>query len=137
MLTVLAAIPLAIVDLARARLVLARLRTPELAQRNRAAADVGRSPREALPGDADAVHLVGHVYLRVAQIVPWRSDCLVQALAAQHRLAARRIASEIVIGVDKTDTDGFSSHAWLRYGNHIVTGGVVDRYAVILDAGGH
>lgn len=125
----------ALADLLRARLVLSRLHTPEILEENRRIAAIARPPARAAPGDSAAVHLAAHVYPRAALLVPWRSDCLVQALAAQHRLASRGIATEVVIGVDKTVQDGFLAHAWLRYGNQVVTGGVVDRYELLLETG--
>jgi hypothetical protein len=123
----------AVADLFRARLVLARLHTPEILARNHRIAETARTPGRAAPADSVEVHLATHVYPRAAVLVPWRSDCLVQALAAQHRLARCGIATEVVIGVDKTAQDGFQAHAWLRYGNHVVTGGVVDRYEILLE----
>jgi hypothetical protein len=60
--------------------------------------------------------------------VPWRSDCVVQALAARRWLARRKIASSICIGVRK-DEQGFQAHAWLRVGDRIVTGGDISSYS--------
>ena len=60
--------------------------------------------------------------------VPWRSDCVVQALAARRWLARGGVAARICIGVRK-DEQGFAAHAWLRVGERIVTGGDVSAYA--------
>lgn len=60
--------------------------------------------------------------------VPWRADCLVQALAAKRWLAGEGIASQIALGTALDDDGGFLAHAWLRVGNRIVTGGDVTRY---------
>jgi len=60
--------------------------------------------------------------------VPWRSDCVVQALAARRWLARGKIASSICIGVRK-DEHGFQAHAWLRVGDRIVTGGDISSYS--------
>ncbi len=126
-------IPVALVELFRARLMLARLGVADIDRCNQRSASMGRNPEAASPGDADKVALVGHVIPRVARFVPWRSDCLVQAMAAQRWLLRRGIASMIVIGIDRTREEGFLSHAWLSYGNQGVTGGVVDRYTVIIE----
>lgn len=75
---------------------------------------------------------IAYVVPRIARAVPWRSDCLVQALAAQHWLAAEGIESEIVIGVERPDDAEFGAHAWLKCGDAIVTGGETDRYTIIL-----
>lgn len=108
---------------------LARLETADLAQANAAAARIGRF---AAPDDKAEVLRIGYVVSRTARLVPWRSDCLVQALAAQRWLLRGGIATEIVIGIDQTQKEGFLSHAWLRWGELVVTGGSVTRYSVIL-----
>lgn len=59
--------------------------------------------------------------------VPWRADCVVQALAARRWLARGGIGSTICIGVRK-DAAGFQAHAWLKVGERIVTGGDVSTY---------
>ena len=60
--------------------------------------------------------------------VPWRSDCVVQALAARRWLARGDVGSSICIGV-RNDEQGFQAHAWLKVGERIVTGGDVSAYA--------
>jgi len=60
--------------------------------------------------------------------VPWRSDCVVQALAARRWLARGGIDSDLCIGV-RNDDKGFEAHAWLKVGERIVTGGDISPYA--------
>ena len=67
---------------------------------------------------------------RVAFAVPgmgarvvWRSDCFVQALAAQRWLRQSQIASALTIGVRKEANGEFAAHAWLKVGDVVVTGG--------------
>jgi hypothetical protein len=60
--------------------------------------------------------------------VPWRSDCVVQALAARRWLARGGVGSNLCIGV-RSDAQGFQAHAWLRVGERIVTGGDISSYA--------
>ena len=60
--------------------------------------------------------------------MPWRSDCVVQALAARRWLARGGIDSRVCIGVRK-DAAGFQAHAWLKVGERVVTGGDVSAYA--------
>ena len=60
--------------------------------------------------------------------VPWRSDCLVQALAAQHWLASRGIGSSIHLGVKPSEAP-IDAHAWLKVGDRIVLGGDVADYS--------
>lgn len=119
-----------------ARIVLMRLSTAEIAARNQAADLQGRGADAGIAQDQAEVASLAAILPRVAYWLPWRSDCLVQALAAQRMLAGKGIASQIVIGVDNTSEKGFEPHAWLRYGDKVVTGGEVARFAVLLDAGG-
>jgi hypothetical protein len=60
--------------------------------------------------------------------VPWRADCVVQALAARRWLARGGIVSSLCIGV-RNDEQGFHAHAWLKVGDRIVTGGDISNYA--------
>ena len=123
----------AVPRLLAARLTLAKLHTDDLARLNAAAASTGRPADRATPADATEVRRIGYVISRSARLVPWRSDCLVQALAAQKWLLRSKIATEIVIGIDQTQAEGFLSHAWLRWGDHVVTGGKISRFTIILE----
>jgi hypothetical protein len=57
-------------------------------------------------------------------VVPWPATCLVQTLAAGRMLAARRVGTVAVLGVDR-DGDELRAHAWLKAGPVIVTGAPV------------
>jgi hypothetical protein len=84
---------------------------------------------EALTGRQQAlVERVAYAVPIMGLRVPWRSDCVVQALAARRWLARGDIAARICIGVRK-DEQGFAAHAWLKVGERIVTGGDVSSYA--------
>lgn len=74
------------------------------------------------------VRRVAFAIPRVAARLPWRADCLVQALAAQRWLARRGIASALSIGVSNNAAEGFLAHAWLKVGDELVTGGDITRY---------
>lgn len=69
---------------------------------------------------------------RIGARVPWRADCLVQALAARRWLARHGVTSNLCIGVQLEA--GFAAHAWLKVGEEIVTGGDIDGYVPILSA---
>lgn len=60
--------------------------------------------------------------------VPWRADCVVQALAARRWLARGGIGSNVHVGV-RNDAQGFQAHAWLQVGKRVVTGGDISAYA--------
>lgn len=82
------------------------------------------SPDAAPPADpasSGLIDRIAYVLPRVGRRVPWRSDCLVQALAARRWLARHAIPSAIRIG-GRTRADRFDAHAWLVAGGMIVTG---------------
>jgi hypothetical protein len=59
---------------------------------------------------------------------PWKSACLVQALAGMRMLRRRGIPSTLYLGLARNasmrnSSDGIAAHAWLRCGDIIVTGG--------------
>jgi hypothetical protein len=121
------AVARAMLEVARARLILRRLGAADISQLNLRAARRARGG----PPDPGLVRRVARIVPVAARRVPWRSDCLVQAIAAQNWLAAAGVAGQIVIGVDRAGSD-LESHAWLQVGETIVTGGAVDRYTVFL-----
>lgn len=67
-----------------------------------------------------------------ARHVPWRSDCLVQAIAADRRLRRRRLKPDFFLGVAKDEAGSFRAHAWQRCGGVTVTGGWSDEFSVLL-----
>lgn len=68
--------------------------------------------------------------------VPWRSDCLVQALAARRWLGRGGVATRIGIGVRRTEEGALMAHAWLKAGDRLVTGGDISPYGEFLRAEG-
>jgi len=80
------------------------------------------------PSQAALVERVAYAMPVMGLRVPWRSDCLVQALAARRWLARAAVPSDVCIGVRKDD-HGFQAHAWLKVGERIVTGGDISSYA--------
>lgn len=116
-------------ELAQARIAFARLKARDVPARNRT------SQQQATPGAiAQPAHIerIAYVLPRLSKRLPWRSDCMVQALAAQNWLAGQGFASEIQIGVERPDDAPFGAHAWLVHGGRIVTGGDISRYARII-----
>ena len=82
----------------------------------------------ASDGSAQDLERVAFAVRAMAARVPWRSDCLVQALAAQRWLADLGIASTIHLGV-KASEGPIDAHAWLKVGDQIVLGGEVSDYS--------
>lgn len=74
------------------------------------------------------VERVAFAIPRVAARLPWRADCMVQALAARRWLDRAGIATTISVGVAKDMPASFEAHAWLTVGETVVTGGDVSRY---------
>lgn len=50
-------------------------------------------------------------------MIPWKSRCLVRALAARAMLSRRGISSKLSLGVLLDDRKKISAHAWLTTGN--------------------
>ena len=71
---------------------------------------------------------VGFAIPRVAARLPWRADCLIQALAAKRWLDRNGISSQLVIGARTDRSRPLNAHAWLKVGKQIVTGGDVDGF---------
>lgn len=88
-------------------------------------ASAGRDP--TLRGEQLA-RLLARLIPRVARRMPFRSDCLVQALAAQHWLARKGVSSSLHIGSRRTGKKGFEAHAWLTVGELVVTGWDIENF---------
>lgn len=79
------------------------------------------------------VEQVAFTIPRVAQRVPWRADCLVQALAGERWLRHCGIAAQVVIGVNKSGSAPLDAHAWLKAGDRVVTGGEIAAFVPLTD----
>ena len=87
----------------------------------------------------DQLRLISRVAFAVpivAARVPWRADCLVQALAAQRWLRRKGIPTTLHVGVHKEIPAEFEAHAWLMQGGTIITGGDIKRFTPLSDSGG-
>lgn len=87
------------------------------------------APAQRLSATQEA--LVARVAIAVPRMgfhVPWRSDCLVQAMAAQRWLASMGLDSEIFIGARSDGPQSIAAHAWLKVGAKVVTGGDISPY---------
>ncbi|GAA4716673.1 hypothetical protein GCM10023325_11470 [Sphingomonas lutea] len=78
---------------------------------------------------------VGIAIARACYRVPWRADCLIQALAAQRWLRRHGIPSRVAIGIRESGANPFEAHAWLISGDTVVTGGDVRDYLPLLPRG--
>ena len=82
------------------------------------------SPKAATADDESAVVRVAWSVSTVSRYTPWRSECLVRAIAATHMLRRRHLHTSLYLGLRKDKPGSLSAHAWLRCGNIIVTGGL-------------
>lgn len=71
---------------------------------------------------------VGTLVSATSKYTPWQSKCLVQAIVAQHILKRHCLGTTLYFGVAKDHKGQTQAHAWLRYGEMIVTGGEVANY---------
>jgi len=85
----------------------------------------GQSPT---PSEAAVAARVAWAIPRAAAIVPWRSDCLVQADAARRWLRRSGISSEIRLGARRGPAGAIEAHAWLLLGETVVTGGDISGF---------
>ena len=82
-------------------------------------------------GDIDVERLSWAIAV-AAQHIPWRSDCLIQVIAADRWLRRHRLRPDFYLGVAKDQQGVFGAHAWLRYGDITVTGGRYEQYSQLL-----
>lgn len=119
-----------IAELAWARIVFGRMPASDIPARNTRAAQL---EGELTLQKRKVIDRIAYVIPRIGERLPWRSDCVPQALAAQRWLSAHSIHSAIRIGVERPDDGDFGAHAWLVVGERIVTGGRVEQYLLLLD----
>lgn len=123
---------IAVFELLRARLRFATVPSDQLltALQNRAPASPvnARNPdaRESLAGIAWAI-------AAAAARVPWRADCLVQALAADRWLRRRGFAPEFFLGVTKDNCGRLLAHAWIRCEDVTVTNAGDDAIMALIE----
>jgi len=74
---------------------------------------------------------VGWAVSAVARRTPWKSACLVQAIAAKAMLRRRGIASTLYLGLARDDNQTLQAHAWLSCGADMITGGDPSRFTTM------
>lgn len=67
--------------------------------------------------------------------VPWRSDCLIQVVAADRWLKSLGLAGDFHLGVAKDAAGAFKAHAWLKCADQIIAGGTGDGYETLIGPG--
>jgi hypothetical protein len=102
-------------DLARARLELSSVAARSFTRPG------NRAPLTA-DAPSDRCDALVRAISRAAAIVPWRADCLVQALAAKRRLEQRGVRCSIELGTRLTADGQLDAHAWVQVGGRTVLG---------------
>ena len=124
-------------ELVRARFIFGSLKAKDILARNRESrltADRWKSEKYTKNRFVREKQLarISYVIPRLSERLPWRSDCLIQAIAGQNWLLTIGAQSEIQIGVDNPEDGQFGAHAWLLHDGQIVTGGDISRYDLLL-----
>ncbi|MEO1160130.1 MAG: lasso peptide biosynthesis B2 protein [Pseudomonadota bacterium] len=70
--------------------------------------------------------LIGWAVSSAGSRVPWRSDCLLQAMAGSMWLDRVERGYKLNVGVRKNATGELEAHAWLTSGDLVVTGKLSD-----------
>lgn len=118
-------------EMGRARLALTRIRASDIRGLNCAARSLALA-NESSVTHSEVLARIAFILALLGRKLPWRSDCLVQALAGQRWLASLGIAGVIRIGAQTPGPGAFAAHAWLVVGEKIITGGNVDDYSVLI-----
>jgi hypothetical protein len=118
-----------LLELVRARFAFARLEARDVPRRNERVKAMAAQGKVAEPAH---IERISYVLPRISKRLPWRSDCLVQAIAGQNWLASQSLASEIQIGVQRSPESGFGAHAWLVHDGRLVSGGDITSYHPLL-----
>ena len=116
--------------LALARWALHRIGPGGVMERNAAARRLARP--QVPQHTAEQCQRVAFAIPRIARRLPWRADCLVQALAGQAWLSAEGIGAEIVVGTARGADGRFEAHAWLQDGDVVILGGDISRFEPLL-----
>lgn len=118
--------------LAMARLRLSAFRTSDVQLRNRIAEDHVLGNGFAGPARHELVAQIAWTVPRVARFLPFRADCLVQAMAAQDWLRENGVSARLTVGIRQGDDYPLESHAWLSIGGEVIVGGEIADFAEVL-----
>lgn len=79
---------------------------------------------QELPNEWNWVQTLACYIERMSEIVPWKSECLVQAATGKLLLRRKKIGCTVFFGVKKgNENKELKAHAWLKVGPEIILGG--------------
>jgi hypothetical protein len=81
-----------------------------------------RQPDPGLPRSNVDVPMVSWAIRAAASGVPWRSDCLIQSMAADRWLRRHGIVAAFRLGVSPSAEGMLLAHAWLELDGIVLTG---------------
>ena len=93
-----------------------------------------RTPAQA-PVSAADVALISWAIRTAASAVPWRSDCLIQSMAADHWLRRLGVVPDFRLGVKAAPGGTLLAHAWIEVDGMVLTGGDATELYEVLIAG--
>ncbi len=109
----------AAVRLAQAKALHLRLDAPAILARLRRPAPAGRGARPPDPA------MMNWALGAVSRRLPWRSDCLVQALAGKLWCDAAGVQPTLRLAARRDGDGDLTAHAWLEIDGAVATGGPV------------
>jgi Transglutaminase-like superfamily len=89
-----------------------------------------RPPKKVANGTVDVARLSWAIAVAAAR-VPWRSDCLLKAMAADRWLRRHHLQPQFYLGVQRSGA-GLAAHALLRFGDVTVTGDTVEAFTMLI-----
>lgn len=114
--------------LARIRLLLPFERTaPQLGLQSQETAEVSGA------ADVPRIQQITRAIRVGSKLTPWKSTCMVRAVAGLKMLEKRGIESTLYMGVAKDKQGRMIAHAWLRSGPYYVSGDDVMRGFVVVE----
>jgi hypothetical protein len=122
---------IASVELFAARIQLSTVRAEKILRELRA--PLAALPQQRSPLAKIDVERLSWAIAVAAQHVPWRSDCFIQVIAADHWLRRHHLRPDFYLGVARDEQGVFAAHAWLRYGDLTVTGGRYDQFSTLIE----
>ena len=69
---------------------------------------------------------------RADSVLPWKSKCLTEAIATKRLLERYNIKTTLFLGVAKDEDQKLIAHAWLRWGQRIISGAIgYQRFTIV------